>query len=84
MGYRCDKCELNNAESICSATGVLVCVGYRDSEGCGVVLTPEERHYYGDCCEACVWAWDERIDAWKRGDADATLDQQFGNKPVAH
>jgi hypothetical protein len=56
---------------------VLICQGEHPVPGCGRVLTAEERHWYGDCCESCQREWNNRIDAWKSGGADVELDAMF-------
>lgn len=84
MPYRCEACGLEKAESVCSSTDTLICVGYRGMEGCGKVLSAEERHYYGDCCEACMQSWSDEIDKWKSGGKNELFDKQFSDVPQKH
>jgi hypothetical protein len=46
-------------------------------QGCGAVLTDEERHYYGTRCETCESEWSDRVTAWRKGAADPELDAQY-------
>lgn len=77
MPYFCDRCGLGSAESTCSANATYICVGSTPLAGCGHVLNPEERHYYGSCCESCAQAWSDVIDAWRAGADNADLDKMF-------
>ena len=79
----CERCGANVPEPamFCSATEVLVCQGQPPVAGCGNVLTADERHWYGTCCEACEEAWNDRIETWRRGGQDADLDTMFGAPP---
>jgi hypothetical protein len=67
--------------SICSATPTLICLGRAPVAGCGAILTSEERHWYGDCCEACTRAWGERVSAYQSGEQDPELDKIYGGQP---
>ncbi len=86
MAYTCYKCGLQKAESICSANPALfICVGARPEAGCGKVLTPTERHYYGTCCETCTRRWDRRVQEWRDGADDKEMDDFFDdNPPINH
>jgi hypothetical protein len=64
----------------CSAIDALTCQGRAPVPGCGGILTPDERHWYGSSCELCQRAWYDRIDAWLRGHDDAELEQMFGSQ----
>lgn len=54
-----------------------ICLGRAPIAGCGRILTDDERHYYGDSCEACIRAWDDAIDDWRRGGENEWLDELF-------
>lgn len=86
MTYRCSTCdhEAEDLSPYCSATVDLVCQGRAPVDGCGAVLTPEERHYYGDCCEECESEWCDRIEIWRHGGKDEALDQMYGLNERAH
>jgi hypothetical protein len=56
---------------------LFICIGRPPIAGCGKVLTDEERHYYEVCCEACMRAWGEAIEAWRRGGENHELDAMF-------
>jgi len=86
MTQRCPKCEheADDLSTYCSATENLVCQGRHPVDGCGAVLTPEERHYYGDCCEECEGEWCERIERWRRGGLDKIMDQTYGSPERFH
>ena len=53
-------------------------------DGCGKVLTDEERHYYGATCNECERAWCDRIEDWRRGGTDAECDRLFGAPEQTH
>lgn len=54
-----------------------ICIGDTWGDGCGRVLTDEEREYYGTCCEACVRDSVERVRRWRQGGEDKELDLMF-------
>lgn len=54
-----------------------ICVGDMWSDGCGRVLTDDERHYYETCCESCCREGLDRVLEWKRGGGDQSLDEMF-------
>ncbi|HWX13476.1 MAG TPA: hypothetical protein VNY06_01125 [Methylocella sp.] len=63
----------------CSATTIFICQGREPKPGCGHLLTAEERHWYGSCCEDCEQRWSDRIGEWCDGARDAELDAMFGS-----
>ncbi len=68
----------------CSATTTLICQGRDFIPACGRVLTPDERHWYGESCEQCERDWHERIEAWRKGGADAEIDRVFDTRTPGH
>lgn len=78
---RCAKCdhEADDLSPFCSATNHLICQGREPVAGCGSILTAEERHYYGDCCEQCEAQWCERMNVWRHGGEDEVLDRMFSS-----
>lgn len=84
----CGKCGCDHEAAFaehCSSNANLICVGRSQVDGCGDVLTNEERHFYGSTCEACEVEWHERITAWRKGGDDAEFDSDFGvPKEPAH
>ena len=54
-----------------------ICLGRPPVPPCGAVLTATERHYYETTCERCEREWGERIEAWRKGSADAEIDKMF-------
>ena len=56
---------------------LFICIGTSPIDGCGKILTDEEREYYEVSCEACTRLWDQAIDAWRRGGENKALDQMF-------
>lgn len=75
----CTKCgaDVPAPGMFCSAQDDLLCQGQPPVPGCGKVLTPDERHWYGYCCEECEGEWSRRIEAWRRGGADTDMDKMF-------
>lgn len=64
----------------CSSTFDLICQGREFVPGCGTILTPEERHYYGTSCERCETEWSDHMEDWRRGRIkDAKLDEMYGS-----
>ena len=61
--------------------GVFICLGHEPLVGCGRVLTDNERHYYGNCCECCERAWCDAISAWRRGADNPDFDAMFDGPP---
>jgi hypothetical protein len=59
---------------------ILICMGEAPLPGCGRILTDEERHYYGTCCETCERAWGEAIESWRRGGSNELLDAMFNEQ----
>lgn len=60
-----------------------VCLGMHPVAGCGRILTDDERYYYGHSCEACTRAWNETIEAWRKGGENPELDKMFSApKPI--
>jgi len=68
----------------CSAGLDLVCQGQPPVPGCGAVLTPDERHWYGYSCENCQVEWNDRINAWRAGGGDSALEEMFGAPGRGH
>lgn len=69
----------------CSSTDTLVCVGgpaALGEPGCGRVLSAEDRHWYGEACNDCVSAGNERVAAWRKGGVDPELDDRYGAEPL--
>jgi hypothetical protein len=75
----CASCDakVDAPGMLCSASADLVCQGRDMIDGCGNVLTPEERHYYGSTCNDCEGEWCQRIEAWRIGGTDPACDQMF-------
>lgn len=44
---------------------------------CFAELTGEEHKYYDDRCEECERAWLDRVERWRAGGKDKTLDEIF-------
>lgn len=83
----CEKCgtEVDRDGSLCSADdNTLICYGHRPVGGCGAILTAEERHWYGSCCEKCEQSWGNRIESWRLGSNDPELDEMFGSLRRVH
>lgn len=78
---KCQTCDamVEAPGMFCSATlDHLVCQGREFIPGCGRLLAPEERHYYGAACEACETAWSDHMDDWRHGRIkDAALDEKY-------
>jgi len=59
---------------------IFICLGYGHVAGCGRVLTAEEKHYYGACCESCMRVWHADIVAWREGGENKELDEMFSGQ----
>ena len=86
MMRHCSKCGHSSEDlsGFCSLTENLICQGRHPLDGCGAVLTAEERHYYGDVCESCEGEWLDRVEHWRHGDKDKILDDVFGVTESLH
>lgn len=82
----CKTCgaEVPEPGMYCSAVAIAVCQGHAPEPGCGNVLTAEERHWYGTCCEVCERRWGDRMDAWSNGGTDLELDEMFSVPQQVH
>lgn len=73
--------EDSEPEIIVEGARNLICLGQPPVAGCGAILTNEELHYYGNCCESCTRAWGDAIEAWRKGGENKELDAMFDAKP---
>jgi hypothetical protein len=58
-----------------------ICLGRAPLDGCGISLTIIERRTFGESCEHCELAWQERWRAWCLGASDSDLDDIFAGEP---
>lgn len=67
---------------------LLICVGVGPIDGCGKILTNEEKQYYECCCETCMRKWDDAVSDWRAGEANDYFDKvfadQIANAPTYH
>lgn len=75
----CSSCDatVDAPGMFCSAGVDLICQGRDMVEGCGKLLTPDERHYYGSTCNECESEWCRRIEVWRVGGHDPVCDKMF-------